>query len=155
MNASDSNPLAAALPVEMSPSDVPRVRLIAVQVARTPSGKCRVEVTLEAPSGERVSDIREGLSSEAADVRLGAEATVGALNTAMSGVMRFDVAGAKTVRAFDQIVVLVLVGVSDGGPARLLGAASNEGEVCRAAAVAVLNATNRVRTAGSRSDRVD
>ena len=150
MTSPDSNAAAASASAAL-PADAPRVRLIDVHVRRSPSGQCRVEVVLEAPSGERVSAVREALSSEAADVRLGADATVAALNTVPESAMRFELAGTKTVRAFDQLVVLVLVGVSNAGPARLLGVATNEGEICRAAAISVLNATNRARGSGTRA----
>ena len=150
MSLSESNPVAASTS-DAPPADAPRVRLVAVQVRRSPSGQARVEVVLDAPSGERVSAVREGLSGEAADVRLGAEATVAALNSISDDGLRFELAGAKTVRAFDQLVVLVLVGVKGAGPARLLGVATNEGEMCRAAAISVLNATNRARSIGTRA----
>lgn len=150
MNVSDSN--AAAAPAgDAPPADAPRVRLVDVHVRRSPSGQCKVEVVLEAPGGERVAATREGLTSEAADVRLAADATVAALNSVPDATLRFDLAGTKTVRAFDQLVVLVLVGLTGAGPARLLGVATNEGEVCRAAAISVLNATNRARSVGMRA----
>lgn len=144
-------PDSAAAPsaADASPADAPRVRLIDVHVRRSTSGQCRVEVVLESPSGERVSAAREGLSSEAADVRIGADAAVAALNAVAASGIRFELAGTKTVRAFDQLVVLVLVASTGPGPTRLLGVATNDGEVCRASAISVLNATNRVRGNGT------
>lgn len=126
--------------------EVPRVRLTDVRVQRGPGVRYRVEVQLTSPDGRTVVGAHEDATSAAGDVRIGAEATLAALRDAMPDMPAFYVAGAKTVRAFDQTVTLVLIGVTGAdGPARLLGAACNEEDVARAAVLAVLNATNRVR----------
>jgi hypothetical protein len=133
------------MPHDASP-EPPRVRLVDVRVQRTPYGRQRVEVDLEAPDGRRVTGMHEEMLSGNADVRIAAQATLAALRAALPAAPTFIVAGAKTVRAFDQTVTLVLIGIEGrAGPARLLGAAANEEFIPRAAVIAVLNATNRVR----------
>jgi hypothetical protein len=74
-----------------------------------------------------------------------AEATLEALHRAASTGHRFELLGVKTVRAFDETVVLAQVAVVAGrGPTRLVGAAMGDDDQPRAAVLAVLNATNRV-----------
>lgn len=127
----------------------PRVRLVDVQVERAPSGRHRVTVFLDSPDGRRASGCHEDVPTGMGDVRIAAEAALAALRDALPTAPVFVVAGAKTVRAFDQTVTLVLIGISGReGPARLLGAACNEENLPRAAVLAVLNATNRVRAPG-------
>lgn len=139
----------AATPTISAPPDPPRVRLVAVRDRRSPAGRHHVEVELEAPDGRRVIASHEDVPTAIGEVRIAAEAALGALRQALPASPAFVVAGAKTVRAFDQTVTLVLIGISGGdGPARLLGAACNEENVSRAAVLAVLNATNRVRAPG-------
>lgn len=134
------------MPTHDASPEPPRVRLVDVRVQRTPSGRQRVEVDLDAPDGRRVTGVHEDVLSANADVRIAAQAALAALHAALPAAPRFVVAGAKTVRAFDQTVTLVLIGIEGrAGPARLLGAAANEEHVPRAAVIAVLNATNRVR----------
>ncbi len=122
----------------------PRVRLTDVRVQRAPSGRQRVEVALDTPDGRRVTGTFEDVPTATGDVRIAAEAALAALRSALPSLPSLVVAGTKTLRAFDQTVTLVLIGEA-AGPARLLGAACNEENVARAAAVAVLNATNRLR----------
>jgi hypothetical protein len=137
--------LTAPLP-DLTSSESPRVRLVDVHVHRGPSVRYRVDVVLESPDGRSVIGTHEDVSSAAGEVRVAAEAALKSLREALPELPLFYVAGAKTVRAFDQTVTLVLIGISGReGPARLLGAACNEENIARAAVIAVLNATNRVR----------
>jgi hypothetical protein len=150
MTVSDEGAGIADPSVAMIP-EPPRVRLMDVRAHRSPSGRYRVDVELETPGPERrrVSAMHEDMPSAFGEVRIAAEAALAALRAALPDAPKFVLAGAKTVRAFDQTVTLVLVGISGGeGPARLLGAACNEENVSRAAVLAVLNATNRVRAPG-------
>ncbi|AHG91338.1 hypothetical protein J421_3801 [Gemmatirosa kalamazoonensis] len=152
MSATDSAHHLLALPTETAGSEPPRVRLVDVRARLGPSVRYRVEVHLESPEGRPVVASHEDASSATGDVRIAAEAAVKALRAAMPAAPPFYVAGAKTVRAFDQTVTLVLIGITgEPGPARLLGAACNEENLARAAVVAVLNATNRVRNLRSGS----
>jgi hypothetical protein len=133
------------IPRDDGAAEPPRVRLLDVSAQRTQFGRYRVDVRLETPDGQQVSGSHEDVSSAMGDVRIAAEAGLAALRAALPQASTFVIAGAKTVRAFDQTVTLVLIGVGRDGPARLLGAACNEENIARAAVLAVLNATNRVR----------
>ena len=122
-----------------------RVRLVALRAHRAPSGQCRAEVELERSDGARVVGSREGHAIALGDLRIVAEATLEALHRVASTGHRFELLGVKTVRAFDETVVLAQVAVVAGrGPTRLVGAAMGDDDPPRAAVLAVLNATNRV-----------
>src|SRR5438445_582944 len=57
----------------------------------------------------------------------------------------FELLGVKAVRAFDATVVIVSLSVrTEGKAARMVGSYLTEGDATRGAALAVLNATNRV-----------
>lgn len=146
MTVTDSAAEAPVAPHDAGAPDPPRVRLLDVRVQRSPAGRQRVEVDLMSPDGRKVTGTHEDAPSATSDVRIAAEAALAALRDALPAAPRFVIAGAKTVRAFDQTVTLVLIGIEGHmGPARFLGAAANEEFVPRAAVLAVLNATNRVR----------
>jgi len=77
--------------------------------------------------------------------RLGAEAAIRALESFTEGTITFDLVGVKVVRAFDaNVVIASLIQRGDSGPDRLLGCYLADGDMVRGAALAVLNATNRV-----------
>jgi hypothetical protein len=122
-----------------------RVRLVALRAHRAPSGQCRAEVELQRADGERVVGAREGRAIALGDLRIVAEATLEALHRVATTGHRFELLGVKTVRAFDETVVLAQVALVAGrGPTRLVGAAMGDDDLPRAAVLAVLNATNRV-----------
>ena len=126
-------------------ADVRRVRLVALRAERLNSGHCRAEVELERLDGTRVTGLRNGHAIAIGDLRIVAEATLEALHRASESAIRFELLGVKTVRAFDQTVVLVQVAVVAGRtPVRLVGAALGDDDLPRAAVHSVLNATNRV-----------
>jgi hypothetical protein len=138
---SESNPPAPE-PTSFEPR---RVRLVAVRAHRAPSGQCRAEVELQRSEGDAVVGRREGHAIALGDLRIVAEATLDALHRAATTGHRFELLGVKTVRAFDETVVLAQVAVVEGrGPSRLVGAAMCADDLPRAAVLAVLNATNRV-----------
>lgn len=123
----------------------PRIRLVSYRAQRAPSGICRAEVALQRLDGRHVLGAREGRAAAVGDLRIVAEATLDALHLATTTDHRFELYGVKTVRAFDQTVVLVQIGILVGvGPARLVGAALGDLDLTRAAVLSVLNATNRV-----------
>ena len=122
-----------------------RLRFSNFVFERTPSGQVSCLVTLECAPGELISAKVSGQASPAGDVRLGAEATIRALETFTEGNLKFDLIGVKVVRAFDaNIVISSLMQRGDDGPERLLGCFLAEGDLVRGAALSVLNATNRV-----------
>ncbi len=122
-----------------------RLRFSNFVFERTPSGQVNCLVTLEFGPGELISGKVSGQASPAGDVRLGAEATIRALESFTAGHINFDLIGVKVVRAFDaNIVISSLMQRGDDGPERLLGCYLAEGDLVRGAALSVLNATNRV-----------
>ena len=122
-----------------------RLRFSNFVFERTPSGQVNCLVTLEFCPGELISGKISGQASSAGDVRLGAEATIRALESFTEGSISFDLIGVKVVRAFDaNIVISSLMQRGDDGPERLLGCYLAEGDLVRGAALSVLNATNRV-----------
>jgi hypothetical protein len=126
-----------------------RIRFIEARTRGDQRAQCAVEVELERVDGRRVVGTRSGMPSAIGSIRIAAEAAVEALHLAVAEDQRFELVGVKSVRAFDQTVVLVLLTTrGPRGVVRLVGAAVGEsadaGDVTRAAVLAVLNASNRV-----------
>lgn len=120
-----------------------RVRFLNLQVERPRAGHLQAKATLE--WNERVYEGRaEGESGPAGDLRVCSQATLHALEEVLEGVMSFQLVGIKSSRIFDDDMVAVLVYATDMPDRRLVGTSMvAEGEPCRAASLAVLNATNR------------
>jgi hypothetical protein len=122
-----------------------RLRFTGFEFNRSPAGRVVCEVTLELMPGEAFTGRAEGQASPAGDSRLGAEAVIHALEAFTHGALTFELVGVKVVRAFDaNVVITSLVQHGDDGPDRLLGCYLADGDTIRGAALAVLNATNRV-----------
>ena len=122
-----------------------RLRFSSFSLDRTPAGGVTCRVTLEFGPGEQVTGEVRGQASPAGDTRLGAEAAIRALEAFTERAITFELIGVKVVRAFDaNVVITSLVQNGDEGPDRLLGCYLAEGDLVRGAALAVLNATNRV-----------
>lgn len=124
-----------------------RLRFVNFKLDRLPSGECRARVTLawpDAEDGSRFEGEARGLTSQAGELRCAAQAALLALAQAVRDPS-FDLVGVKAVRAFDATVVIVSLGVPGHteGP-RVVGSYLTEGDVPRGAALAVLNATNRL-----------
>ncbi len=122
-----------------------RLRFTSFEFHRSPSGRVVCEVSLEIAPGESYLGRAEGQASPSGDARLGAEAVIRALEMFTNGERTFELVGVKVVRAFDaNVVITSLVQHGDEGPDRLLGCYLADGDTIRGAALAVLNATNRV-----------
>lgn len=148
MTAPDAR-TANALTDSSQAEQPPRIRYVAARAHNTPAGQSHAEVELERLDGQRVVGHRSGQSSALGAVRIAAEATIDALHLAVASDVRFELVGVKTVRAFDQTVVLVLLTTrTERGLVRLVGAAVGDSgdpaDLARAAVLAVLNASNRV-----------
>lgn len=120
-----------------------RVRFGAFTFTRSPAGRSLAQVELE-HGGKTFVGRAEGPSSPVADLRLGAEAAIQALQTFVAGGLGMDVIGVKLVRAFDANVAIVSLARRSGGGAHLVGCCLADREPVRAAALSVLNATNRL-----------
>jgi hypothetical protein len=124
-----------------------RVRLVESKLAHTADDHAQAEVTLEWRAVEyrgKATAVGHG----AIDLRVCAEAAIDALQQLLSGRMNFRLIGSKSVKAFDDSVAIVALGVHDsetGETRRLIGTAlAPEGDIPQGTARAVLNATNRV-----------
>jgi hypothetical protein len=121
-----------------------RLRFVGFKLDRLPSGECRARVTLAWPDGPRFEGEARGLTSQAGELRCAAQASLQALAQAVRDPA-FELVGVKAVRAFDATVVIVSLGLPghSEGP-RVVGSYLTEGDPPRGAALAVLNATNRL-----------
>ncbi len=124
-----------------------RVRLVDAQLARGADMKAQAEIALEWEAVEyrgKATAVGHG----AIDLRVCAQATIDALHELLGGRMSFRLIGVKSVKAFDDSVAIVALGVHDpdtGEGRRLMGTAlASEGDISQGVARAVLNATNRV-----------
>lgn len=122
-----------------------RLRFSDFKFTRTQAGQCAAEVDLEFSPGTRYTGRAQGQSSTMGDLRVAADAAIKALAVFSDGQLEFELIGVKTVRAFDANLIIVSVVLKDPvSPARLLGAYLADGDMARGAALAVLNATNRI-----------
>ena len=128
------------------PPDRTRLRFTDFECSELPSGRCRSRVVLSWEPGEEFVGTSEGLSSPTGRLRCSAEAALEALGGAVEARnLRLELLGVKAVRAFDAVVVIVSLSSKDGGQAtRLIGSCLTHGDPARGAALAVLNATNRL-----------
>jgi hypothetical protein len=118
-----------------------RVRFVSARMNTPRMGRARAEVELEW-DGQTFADAVEGETGNAMELRHAAQATLGALGAILHGRMQFSLVGIKSVRAFDTDLVVVLLRTDNVNP--LIGASLATSDPFRSAALAVLNATNRV-----------
>jgi hypothetical protein len=121
-----------------------RLKFADFSFTRTNSGQCSAEVVLEW-DGALYTGRAIGQSSPLGDFRVAAEAALHALDEFVKNGMQFELLGVKHVRAFDSNLLIVSVSVrEDERISRLVGCFLAETDTRRGAAMAVLNATNRV-----------
>jgi hypothetical protein len=122
-----------------------RLRFAEFTLDRLPNGRCRARVGLTWKESEQFTGEGEGLASQAGELRCAAQACVAALSGAVQGDIGFELLGVKAVRAFDATVVIVSLAVQgEGSGHRVVGSYLTENDAARGAALAVLNATNRI-----------
>ena len=120
-----------------------RVRFSRFEITRTKSGQTTTEVALEL-DGKKHLGQSTGPSSPLGDLRISAEACLRALSGFASG-LEFELMAVKHIRAFDSNLAIVsITHRQDGSSFPLVGCYLAKEDVCRGAAIAVLNATNRV-----------
>jgi len=124
-----------------SPEPRRRVRFQGVHIAGPRVGRAEAAVELEW-SGRAFSGRYEGESGMALELRSTALATTAALEQVLGGRVGFTLLGIKSFRAFDTDLVVVLLRTEGHGA--LIGASLATGDPHQSAALAVLNATNRV-----------
>lgn len=122
-----------------------RLRFTGYRFVRTPTGQCTAEVELTWTDGRTMTGRASGQSSPLGDYRIAADAALHAIEGFVAGIVRFEIIGVKAIKAFDANVVIVSIHAHRDGPvATLLGCYLAEGDAIKAAAYAVLNATNRM-----------
>ena len=129
-----------------------RLRFVSAASSRTPGSRIDVRVTLalqDPAEGSAESESRyEGEASGVGDVilepRLAVEATLAAIAEATGDPEYFRLVGIKVVHAFDTRVVLVCLRTSEDQSAQVVGAVPLRGAMARTAALAALDATNRL-----------
>ncbi|HKO15539.1 MAG TPA: hypothetical protein VJU87_04825 [Gemmatimonadaceae bacterium] len=120
-----------------------RLRFSEFSFTRSPSGHVSINVELEY-EGQRWYGRSAGQSSPLGDLRMAAEAALRALEEFAEGGLTFELIGVKHIRAFDSNLVIVSIGVHGSSETRLVGCFLADDEMPRGAALAVLNATNRL-----------
>ena len=122
-----------------------RLRFAEFVLDRLPNGRCRARWAHVEGFGGRSPARAKGLASQAGELRCAAQACVDALGQAVQGGLVFELLGVKAVRAFDATVIIVsLAAHGEGIRHRVVGSYLTETDTARGAALAVLNATNRI-----------
>ncbi len=122
-----------------------RLRFVEFEFDQLPNSRCQARVALEWHAGARFEGESEGFGSDAGALRCAAEATLTAIERAVEGSISVELLGVRSVRAFDTVVLIVSVLCRRGDESyRLVGSFLAETDLTRGAAVAVLNATNRL-----------
>lgn len=141
-----------------SPSPLPlRVRCHSVASKTTQDSRCAVEVEMEWPKGTRIRGLGKGTATREGMLIAGADAALDALSKIAKDAMSLEYRGAKVVRAFDALVIIVALRAHAGDRRYdLIGACTApEDDVVRGVVLGVLDATNRILglyAAGAESD---
>jgi hypothetical protein len=123
-----------------------RLRFTDFSLDRLASGLCLARVVLAWPDVGTFVGESTGLSSQAGELRCAAQACLDAIARAIPDA-GFELVGVKSVRAFDATVVIASLATKGrlDGP-RVVGSSLVQDDTPRGAALAVLNATNRLLT---------
>lgn len=122
-----------------------RIKFESFVLERLPSGQCLAKVSLSWHDDVHFLGEAQGLTSQAGELRCAAQACVLALTKAVRGEMAFELLGVKSVRAFDSNVVIVSLALpGEVDTHRVVGCYLTDEDPARGAAIAVLNATNRL-----------
>jgi hypothetical protein len=116
-----------------------RVRFVGIDLLRPRPGAVRARVELEWADRVSVGE-EDGETGQAGELRACAGATLRAIEEIL-GVARFSLVGVRATRIFD--ADLVAVAVTGLEERKLIGACLVTDGFPRAAALAILNATNR------------
>ena len=126
-------------------TDRDRLKFLDFEFVKQTDGQCRSRVMLERKPGEVYEGEAKVLGSEAGELRCAAQAATEALQKAVGDQITFELLGVKAVRAFDTMVIIISLSCHNGAPStRLVGSCLSDGDQHRCAALAVLNATNRM-----------
>ena len=126
-------------------SPLPRLRLDDVRIATIDGERCRARVSLTGRDSVPRTAEAEGPASPAGRLRSVAEATVAALTQHVQSGLTVELLGIKSLRAFDNTLVVASVMVRWAGHSeRVVGSCIQTVENPRGAALATLDATNRL-----------
>ncbi|HEX7243905.1 MAG TPA: hypothetical protein VF263_26695 [Longimicrobiaceae bacterium] len=125
-----------------SPQPPRRVRFVQARLERPAAGRAVAAVSVEW-GGEVFEEEVQGESGDALELRLAALATLRTVEAVIGGAVRFRLVGIRALRAFDTDLIVVLLH-ADHDAVPLIGASLARENPHRSAALAVLNATNRV-----------
>jgi hypothetical protein len=120
-----------------------RVRFVDAALDRPRVGLAIARVELEW-AGRRFDGTAEGEGGSPCELRVSAQATLRALEAVLDGQVSFELVGIKAIRIFDQDLVSVILRSPDVPDRRLVGVSLVLIDPYRSAALAVLNATNRL-----------
>lgn len=122
----------------------PRLRFADFRLTREPTGQCQARVALSWPGKKAFVGEATGLASQAGELRCSALACLAAIGHAIPDA-GLELVGVKAVRAFDATVVIASLATQGrlDGP-RVVGSCLVQDDAPRGAALAVLNATNRI-----------
>lgn len=107
------------------------------------NNQIRIRITLEW-NGEQTVGQAIGESGDLIELRTAAAAALDALEHVLGEDLHIKLVGVKQVKAFDAELMVVALYRTGDQPQRLVGSVSAAGDPRRAAAVAVLNALNRI-----------
>lgn len=135
----------------MSPRAPRSIRFVTSQIERFPQSRSRARVILERPGHDLYIGTAEQTAPNRTDLWCAAEAAAMALGQAVApgDPEAVRVRGVQRLEVFGKKAVLVAVDARRDNQARpLIGVGEINGDAGRAAAVAVLNATNRFLEVG-------
>lgn len=120
-----------------------RLHFVSADLERLPGSRLRITVTLSDQGTDHRGE-SEGVGDRQVELRLAARATLDAVGGALDHPDFVELVGLKQIHVFDADLVLVAVRTADDPSRRLLGAVPVDDDPCRTAAVATLDAVNRV-----------
>ncbi len=139
----DPQSVSVEIAARVAGHDRQRVKFLGVQRIPLPEAHTRVRVSLEWDGAERVGE-ETGETATALEMRTAAVAAVKAVQGISPEDLHLRLIGVKQIRAFDQEITVVSL-LRETNPAqRLVGAVLTTEDPLRTAALAVLNALNRV-----------
>ena len=145
LQAEDVDPQTVSVEItaRLMSHDRHRVKFLGVERMPLPEAHTRVRVSLEWDGAVRVAE-EIGEAATALEMRTAAVAAVKAIQGVSPEDLHLRLIGVKQIRAFDQEITVVSL-LRETNPAqRLVGAVLTTEDPLRTAALAVLNALNRV-----------
>jgi hypothetical protein len=131
------------LPVAASSSPPSRARFESIAVTQNSPGWLEATVVLDWKGTAFVGEA-DGEYNPAGELRVCASAALRAVEKVASANVYFMLVGVKELQVFDHNLIVVLLHAAELPERRLIGTAINSGDRRHAAALAALNATNRV-----------